>query len=116
MTHRLPRRCDAGADQPKRLLALVRSADSGRNYTDTRSQPADEATPPAPPTAVSDPAPAPTADANSTAAAHPEESASTSAPEEQLMDDASATNMTKHSLRGEATPGATLLAEPGEQK
>lgn len=87
----------------------------GENYTDTRAEPTDEPMPTAPPTAIPDVAPTRTADSNMTAAALPE-SAPSAAPDEQLMDDASATGMTARTSRAEPTTSATSPAEPVEQK
>lgn len=87
----------------------------GENYTDTRAQPIDEPTPTAPSTAVPDAAPARTADSNMSAATLPKSAPST-APDEQLMDDASATGMTARTSRGEPITNATSPAEPVDQK
>ncbi|MGY2736870.1 hypothetical protein [Sphingomonas sp. UYP23] len=69
------------------------------NYAETRPEPADEALPAAPETRAPDPEPTPTADTNMTAALP--EKAPPPAPDEQLMDDASATGMTARTTRGD---------------
>lgn len=71
------------------------------NYADTRVEPTDDVTPMAPETSAPDPEPTPTADTNTTAALP--EKAPPPAPDEQLMDDASATGMTARSTRGDQT-------------
>ncbi|WP_140847778.1 hypothetical protein [Sphingomonas glacialis] len=81
----------------------------GDNYFDTRTEPTDEVTPVAPETRAPDPEPTPTADTNTTAAVP--EKAPAAAPDEQLMDDASATGMTARTTRGDQTNQAA----PAEQ-
>ena len=81
------------------------------NYTDTRAEPAEEPMPTAPETRAPDPEPTPTADSNVTVALP--ERAPAPAPDEQLMDDASATGMTARTTRNDQT-SQTAPAEPAE--
>ncbi len=81
------------------------------NSTEARPEPAETLTPTAPETRAPDPAPSPTGDANVTAALP--ERAPAPAPDEQLLDDASATGMTARTTRGEQTNQAAP-AEPTE--
>ncbi|WP_029625005.1 hypothetical protein [Sphingomonas sp. PAMC 26605] len=71
------------------------------NVTETRAEPTPEATPTAPETRAPAPEPTRTADTNTTAALP--EKAPPPAPDEQLMDDASATGMTARTTRGDST-------------
>ncbi|QBM75281.1 hypothetical protein E2E30_05550 [Sphingomonas sp. AAP5] len=78
--------------------------------TETPAEPADEATPTAPETRAPEPEPTPTAATNLTAAL-PEKAPAAAAPDEQLMDDASATGMTARTTRSDQTNQAA----PAEQ-
>lgn len=79
------------------------------NYFGTRTEPTDEVTPTAPETRAPKPEPTPAADTNMTAALP--EKAPAQAPDEQLMDDASATGMTARAPRSDQTNQAA----PAEQ-
>ncbi|MEG3175489.1 hypothetical protein U1872_04545 [Sphingomonas sp. RB3P16] len=97
--------CSPSAEAPKH----------DATYTDTRTQPSDDETPAANATELPVAAPAPAAESNATAIVVPER-APPPAPDEQLMDDASATGMTARTSRGAPAAEPSSSDEPVEQK
>lgn len=80
------------------------------NDTEMRAEPAEDPAPMANETRAPDPEPTPTADANATAALP--EKAPPPAPDEQLMDDASATGMTARTTRSDPTSQPAPAEQP----
>lgn len=79
----------------------------GDNYVDNPTEPATEPTPTAPKPQPPEPDPTPSAASNMTAALP--DKAPPPAPDEQLLDDASATGMTARTTRGDQTNQAASV-------